>query len=354
MQLRKRVNLLAVLTAVLVTTLPGVLPAQSAAPPFTIGVSNGFVASEWRTQMIDNMKAVDAGFMKAGLTKDLLIQSSNTDVPGQIQQIRNLILSKVNGIIINPNSQSGLNQVIREAVNGGIPVVPVDQEVSAREAVNVTINQKEWAMISARWLATTLKGKGSVVIINGVAGHPANEARYDGVKEVFAKYPGITVVNVSNADWDQVKGQQVMARLIASYPTLDGVWTQDGMAEGALRALLAANLSKLPVLSGEARAGYLRLWAETKKKYSGFHSIGVYNPPGVGVSGLRVLVRLLQGKKLKDGIFSGPFKNTLYVPIPGRVTDDNLTAELKKIEGKPDTYVLDGWITDKQADSFFK
>lgn len=344
---------LAVLIGAVLVSLIAADAARSLAP-LTVGVSNGFVGSEWRTQMIDNMKAINAGLMTSGLTKELLIQSANADVPGQIQQIRNLILRKVNGIIINPNSQSGLNQVIKEAVTSGIAVVPVDQEVSAPEAVNVTINQKEWARISARWLAGQLKGKGNVVIINGIAGHPANEARYDGVKEVFAKYPGIKVLNVSNADWDQVKGQQVMARLIASYPNIDGVWTQDGMAEGALRALLAANLQKPPILSGEARAGYLRLWAETTKKYPAFRSIGVYNPPGIGVSGLRVLVRLLQGKKLHDGIFTGPFKNTVYAPIPGQVTDQNLAAELKKIEGKPDTYVLDGWITDQQADSYFK
>jgi len=239
-------------------------------------------------------------------------------------------------------------------VRSGVRVIAVDQEVSAPEALNVTIDQKEWAKISMRWLAETLGGKGNIVIINGIAGHPANEARYQGVKEVLAQYPNIKVLNVANADWDQAKGQEVMSRLLASYPQIDGVWSQDGMAEGALRALLAANLPKLPVMAGEARAGYLRLWAEAKKKYPDFKSFGVYNPPGVGASGLKVMIRLLQGKKLKPGILAGPFRNTIYVPIPGQVTDATLEEALRQIQGKPDTYVLDGIISDQQADSYFQ
>lgn len=333
----------------------GVLAQQGGGkPPFSIGVSNGFIGSEWRVQMLDNMRALNEEYKRQGLTRDLIVQSANVDVAGQISQIRNLVLRRVQGIIVNPNSQSGLNGAIRDATRAGIRVVSVDQEVSAPEAINVTIDQKEWAKISMRWLAETLGGKGNIVIINGIAGHPANEARYEGVKEVLAGYPNLRVLNVSNADWDQAKGQEVMSRLIASYPNIDGVWSQDGMAEGALRALLAANLPRLPVMAGEARAGYLRLWAEAKRRYPDFKSFGVCNPPGVGASGLKVMVRFLQGKKLKAGVLQGPFKNTIYVPIPCQVSDANLEQNLRQIQGRPDTYVLDGIISDQQADSYFQ
>lgn len=349
-----RFGLLSLVAVTLGLALMGAWAQRAIRPPFTIGVSNGFVGSEWRVQMLDNMRTLNEVYKRQGLTRDLVIQSANVDVSGQINQIRNLVLRQVNGIILNPNSQSGLNGAIRDAVRRGVRVISVDQEVSAPEAINVTIDQKEWAKISMRWLAETLGGKGNIVIINGIAGHPANEARYQGVKEVLAEYPDIKVLNVVNADWDQVKGQEAMSRLIASYPEIDGVWSQDGMAEGALRALLAANLAKLPIVSGEARAGYLRLWAEAKKRYPDFRSFGVYNPPGVGASGLKVMVRLLQGKTLKPGLLKGPFRNTIYVPIPGQVTDNNLYQVLEQIKGKPDTYVLDGIISDKEADSHFQ
>ncbi|RME77247.1 MAG: hypothetical protein D6784_03935, partial [Chloroflexi bacterium] len=188
--------------------------AETGGAPFTIGVSNGFVGSEWRTQMIQNMQEVNAEYMAQGLTNELIIESADVDVQGQVQQIQNLINRGVDAIIINPNDQNALNPVIEEAVDAGILVIAVDQEVSSPKAINVVTNQKEWAKISARWLAEKLGGKGDVVLIEGFVGHPANEARMEGVAEVFAEYPGINVVGRDTGKWDQATGQQVMSNFL--------------------------------------------------------------------------------------------------------------------------------------------
>lgn len=322
--------------------------------PFTIGISNGFVGSEWRTQMLKDLQDANAEYVKAGLTKELVVESADVDVQGQTQQIRNLINKGVNAIIINPNSQTALNSVIKEAKDAGIVVIAVDQEISAPEAINVVIDQTEWARMSAKWLADQLGGKGNVVVINGIAGHPANEARYNGVKEVFAQYPDIKVLNEVNANWDQATGQQKMADVLASQPNIDGVWSQDGMAQGALQALVAANPDKYPVMAGEARAGYMQLWDQVLKTKPDFKSYGVVNPPGVGASGLHVAVQLLQGKQFKDGTLKGPYNNSLYVPIPGTVTSETFSAEFAKIKDQPASYVLDGMISQSDAAAYFK
>jgi ribose transport system substrate-binding protein len=330
-------------------------PATGGAqPPFTIGISNGFVGSEWRTQMIQNLQDVNAELMAAGLTNELVIESADVDVPGQIQQIRNLINRGVNAIIINPNDIQALNPVIKEASDAGILVLSVDQEITAPEAINVVIDQTEWARMSARWLADELGGEGDVVIINGIAGHPANEARYSGVQEVFAEYPGINVLNVVNANWDQATGQQRMADLLASQPNIDGVWTQDGMASGALRAVQAANPADWPVMVGEARVEYLRLWQEVKETRPDFTSYGVVNPPGVAATALRIAVELLQGRELQDGTLAGANGNSIYVPIPGTVSEENFEAELAQYQDAAESYTLDGIMTESEVDALFQ
>lgn len=336
------------------STAAGATGGNVAGAPFTIGISNGFVGSEWRTQMIAELQAANETYKAAGLTNDLVIESADTDVQGQTQQIRNLINRGVNAIIINPNSPDGLNPVIKEAKEAGIIVIAVDQEISAPEAINVVIDQTEWARMSATWLAEQLGGKGNVVVINGIAGHPANEARYNGVKEVFAANPDIKVLNVVNANWDQATGQQKMADLLASQPDINGVWTQDGMALGVLQALNTANPSTWPVVVGEARAGYMKLWNTIKEKQPSFNSYGVVNPPAIGVSGMRVALQLLQGKQFKDDALKGATKNSLYVPIPGTVSNTNFDAEYARIKDKTDGYVLDGSISDAEAAAFFK
>jgi ribose transport system substrate-binding protein len=325
-------------------------PAEEAAGgPFTVGVSNGFVGSEWRTQMIQNMQDVNAEFIAEGLTNELVIESADTDVQGQIQQIQNLINRGVDAIIINPNDQNALNSVIEEAVDAGIVVVAVDQEVSAEGAVNVVINQKEWAKISAQWLAEQLGGQGDIVLIEGFVGHPANEARMEGVEEVLAEYPDINVVGRDTGMWDQATGQQVMSDFLASLPNIDGVWTQDGMAEGALRAIQTADPDEWPLNSGEARAGYLQLWNQIREERPDFTTIGVVNPPGQGADGLRVAVEILQGREIADGVLRGTFGNTIYVPIPGVVTEENFDEVYAEYADVPASYTLDGIISQEQA-----
>lgn len=323
--------------------------------PFTIGVSNGFVGSEWRTQMIQNMEELNADYMEQGLTAELVIESADVDVQGQIQQIQNLINRGVDAIIINPNDQSALNPIIEEAAEQGIVVIAVDQEISAPDALNVVIDQTEWARISARWLADKLGGEGDVVLIEGFVGHPANEARMDGVEEVFAEYPGLNVVGRETGSWDQATGQQVMSDFLASLPNIDGVWTQDGMALGALQAIVTANPAEWPVVVGEARAGYMQLWKEVvDNQQADFESIGVYNPPGVGASGMRVALEILQGGTVDEAQLAGPFGNSLYVPIPGQVTAENFDSEYEKVAEQPTSYVLDGFITQEEAASFME
>src|SRR5690606_7013327 len=91
--------------------------------PYVIGVSNGFVGSEWRTQMIQNMEELAQEFTDAGIPVELVIESADVDVQGQIQQMQNLINRGVDAIIVNPNDIAALNSALEEAADEGIVVI---------------------------------------------------------------------------------------------------------------------------------------------------------------------------------------------------------------------------------------
>ncbi len=286
------------------------------------------------------------------MTTELVIESADVDVQGQTQQLQNLINRGVDAIIVNPNDQAALNPIFEEAAAQGIVIIAIDQEVTSPDVTNVVIDQKEWARISARWLAEELGGEGDVVLIEGFVGHPANEARMEGVEEVFAEYPGINVVGRESGQWDQATGQQVMSDFLASVPNIDGVWTQDGMALGVLQALVTANPDEWPIVAGEARAGYMHLWNEVRQSNPEFTSIGVVNPPGSASDGLRVAVEILQGNPVDESQLGGPFDNSLYLPTPETVTEENFEAEYAEIADAPDSFVLDSFITQEEAAAF--
>lgn len=330
--------------------------AAPAAGPFTVGLSNSFVSSEWRTQMISDLQEVNAEYKDAGLANDLVIESADTDAQGQIQQIQNLVNKGVNGIILNPGDVTALNTTLAEVVAEGVPVIAIDQEICADGVINVVIDQKEWAKTSMQWLADELGGKGDIVLIEGFVGHPANEARMAGVQEILDQYPDIKVVGRDTGKWDQATGQQVMSNFLASLPNIDGVWTQDGMATGVLTAVQTANPAKWPIIVGEQRASYLQMWNEVLKTRPDFKSIGVVNPPGVATSGLRVMMELLQGGVIDTAKLAGPCEkpNTLYVPIPGVATADNFAEAYAFVKDLPASYTGDGMITAEEAKAFFK
>jgi ribose transport system substrate-binding protein len=331
----------------------GGITSSHAAEPFTIGVSNGALASSFRTQMIDDLNETNKEYESAGITKGLVVLSADVPVQGQIQQIRNLIARKVNGIIIDPNSATALNPVLREAVEAGIIVVSVDQDVAEPSVINVLTDHADWAREHARWFVDNLKKGETIITVNGTAGSPANETRTDAANALFTD-AGIKLLSNVNADWDQAKAQQLVSNVLAAYPQVDAVYSQDGMAQGVLRAVLAANREKLPLVGGEARMGYLRLWNETRKTHPGFISQGVVNSPGIGASGLRVLVDLLQGKKLKSGVLGGASKNSLLLPVPGVVDKDNVDSYLAKFAKESDAFAIDGVLSEDQLRGFFQ
>ena len=328
--------------------LTALLAAPALAEDYTIGLSNGWVGSEWRTQMIEEAQAAAAAWADQGVNIELVISSADMDVQGQINVVRNMINQGVDAIIINPNSPTAFDPIIAQAAGQGILVIATDAEVSSPDAYYVGIDQKGWAMQSAKWLAETLGGEGKVVAINGVAGHPANQMRVEGYQEVFKEYPGIEVVNEANANWDQAQGQQTMQTLLASNPDLDGVWVQDGMAAGAWRAIEAAGRDDIAA-TGEIRKDFLDTWEE-----KGYTTAASVNPPGVMASALNAAVLMLQGNEIDASKISGVYGNALYIPIPF-ISGENVEAARASAEGKPDYYSVTETVSvDDLKSAFFK
>ncbi len=316
--------------------------------PLVVGMSNGYIGNGWRTQMTEAIEKLAAEYKDKGLIEKIIVQHAGTDVNNQISQIRNMINAKVDLLLIDPNSETALNPVIEEAHKKGITVIAFDQPVTSPHAINIVINQKEFGKNLAEWFVHELGGKGDIVIVSGLAGHPANVNRLEGMKEVLAKNPDIKVLTEVNGNWDEANAQQVTSNLIASYPNIDGVLTQDGMALGVVNAFEAAN-KELPVITGENMVGFLKKWKQLKDD-KGFSTYGQNNPPGIGATALGIGVRILQGKKNNLPMQN----NTYYYPIGTHIKNDNLEAELGKLTEKPDTYTLDEWLSEEQLNAFFE
>lgn len=328
-------------------------------PPYVVGVSNGLITHSWRTQAITDLNSEVQLYRGMGLISKLIVQHAGFEVELQISQIRNLINSKADIILINPNSQSALNPVIEEANAKGILVIVYDQRTTTTDAIQVFPNNYDWMADQTDYVIKRMGGKGSLYYLSGYDGSPANTDRDKAFYDTAKKYPGIKVLGKANGNWDPTTSQQVMATVLAAVPKMDGLVTQDGESLGAIRAFESAKRN-LPIMNGEGRVPFLEYWL--KNKPNGFKSMAVENGPGYTINlALGIGVRLLQGKQIMPGYFKPDAQmkvtsNTMFeVPLKNFITDENVQQVYDNhMEIRGITEYIDNWYSQEQINKLFK
>jgi len=315
-----------------------------------VGLSNGPFTHSWRVQMIESLQTQIEIYKDKGWVSKFIVQNAGSDVNTQIAQIRNMIASKVDLLLINPNSATALNPVIKEAQKAGVIVIEYDQPIENPTALNVYMNQEYWMGPVTEWLCKKLNGKGNIVYISGIADQPGNIARDKAAADVLAKYPDIKLLATANGNWDQAAAQQVMTDLLGSFSNIDGVLTQDGMTLGIIRAFQAAGVD-LPPVSGETQVAFIKEWKKLKDE-SGFQTFGVENSPGAVCTSLGIGVRICQGKKLKAASLVSA--NTIWTKPILFVDNNNIDKIFDQYKDWADSYYVNAWYTEKQIDALFQ
>ncbi len=363
-----RLGVLAAVFAVAATVAQAadVKPEELAArhkAPFTVGVSNGYLGNTWRAQFVEDLQSVANDLKAAGDFKRIDIVNSTSGTAGQIAQINSLINGGVSALVINPVSGEALKPVITRAISAGILVVIADDPLEHPGVVNVVLDQGQFARAPAQWMVDTLKGKGNIVSIDGLAGNTANDWRIRARNEVLQQHPDIKQLSATPAGWDPAKAREVMTSQLSAHPDIDGVLIQDVMAEGVVRAYESAG-KPLPPMSGDYLHSFLKIWKEKK-----INAFALANPPGIGADALRVAAALLRGHKLKSGALGpNPFDpklvNTIIIPEPIAISLEgdktkpwcteateciSVDEALTRLKGKPDSASLDSFMTDAQT-----
>ncbi|MCL1928529.1 MAG: substrate-binding domain-containing protein [Treponema sp.] len=319
-----------------------------------VGLSNTFMYP-WRAQMIEDITRLFEYYKGKGwVTGNLIVQHAGFDLNAQIAQIRNMVNDGVNVLLINPMSADSLNEVVEEAVAKGVTVVAFDQEISARGVFNVAADHYAWGSRYAEWLANAVGREGEVVYIEGIPGHPANDARVRGWLDVLAKYPNIKIVGNAVGNWDYPGAQMAASQLLATNPNLKGILSMDGMGLGLFNALRSARKLDRVITTSETPVEVLKAWYEIREEYPNFKSFGVTNPPGIGATALGFGVRLAQGKTFKGELVNG---NTYHYAIVKQVDENNFDDFYKQYvvtEGRLDPYIPDEWLSEEQLDALFE
>jgi len=263
--------------------------------PYTIGISNGYYGNTARVQLQAEAKALAAQPKYKKLVKKLVINNAGTSVPAQISAVNQMIAQKVDAIILDSNSVTGLNPAIAAAKKAGIPVIAANDKVSSPLAYQVETVGAKFGATMMEAFAKTLGGKGNIVILRGLPGNAVDAAEAAGFHSVLKKYPNIKVLKETYGQWADGPAQKVMADLLAQYDDIDGVFTEGGMQQGVVRAFLAAHRDLVPV-SGTDENGFACQVKQYNKQ--GLKGVQVSTALWAYAVALKQAVDILEGKKV--------------------------------------------------------
>jgi ribose transport system substrate-binding protein len=172
----------------------------------------------------------------------------NADQLRQKEILESFITQRVDGIAISCLNGDFLTDTINRAVDAGIPVVTWDADApKSKRMAFYGVDDLAAGRILAEQTVTLLGGKGKVAIITS-AGAVNLERRLQGVREVLAKHPEITIAETYDIKEDPVRCAEIIASGTNRYPDL-GAWISVGGWPVFTRNALAAVPAGTKVIS---------------------------------------------------------------------------------------------------------
>jgi ABC-type sugar transport system substrate-binding protein len=266
--------------------------------PWKIGHLGNFVGNDWHVIQLEQFAKTADALTQAGIIDQFSEVHADNDVATQIQQFRSLIQQGFDAVVLEPVSATGLNAVIDEAKDAGMVVVTQDSPAETLNAVNVGGNPVLYGAEKARLLIEAMGPAGTVVMISGIAGNPANAFFDQGAMAVFNSCPDIHV-DVIYGEWDNATAKAQVLQYLSTHPQqVDGVWESSGMAIAAIQAFQQAGRPVPVVINGNPDINYLAYWRDNRA--NGFKGGAAALPSASGAdAAMRVAVKILEGQGVK-------------------------------------------------------
>lgn len=272
------------------TTQPSISPSASAAT-YRIGVSNTVVDDGWRVQMMCSIKAEARA---SGAVERLTLADRETNAEGQAADIRNLVATGVDAVVLHPAGGDVVADAVAEAVEAGVVVVSVGRPIDVEGVYSIGTDQEAYGYLGATWLFEQLEGKGKVVIMRGIEDDPIDTERNAGVQRALAEFPDIEVVFETQTDWDPTTAVAQINAFLATDKAYDGIWTS-GTDSVVVDALKTAEADLVPIVGADRGSFVSQLLEE-----DGLVGAAVTDTGAVGGAGMALALQVLAGEPPAD------------------------------------------------------
>ncbi len=221
---------------------------------YRVGFSQCGDADNWRKAMLSEMKTE----LVFHPDVELIYKQANDSSTLQIEQVRELLDSRIDLLIISPNEAKPLTPVVEEAFQRNIPVIVVDRKTASDKYTNyIGADNYEIGNNAGLYAASLLKDSGNIIEITGLpASSPAIE-REKGFSDAIKNYPHIRVIQRVNGDWVKPRAKEALEKTATRLSHTDLIFAHnDVMGQGAYEVLKTMGLhDKIKIIGVDALHG---------------------------------------------------------------------------------------------------
>ncbi len=342
--------------------------AENANKGFRVALSTAVWGNTWAAAYVKDFEEAAEAYKTAGVISEYQVVTSPSDLTKQINDCTALINKGIDALMIWPVSAEGIRPIVDLAKEKGVLVMICNDPAAFEGTYGVFSNNEAFMSTITNWFVNQLGGKGDIIQIAGIFGHPANEPRQAVVDQILSGYPDIKTLAIGEGKYSTTDTQAAMSVYLSTYPKIDGVLTQDVMSVGILNAYKNAGITPT-LVTGDYTKEFLDMWAAMPE----LNSITVTVSPGIIKDALGMTLDLLQGKTFKE-LQPNPADPTLVnciirdpAYVVTREGDQNapwmeglkgskaitLDQAVTLVKDMQNTDCLDGWLSQEEIDAYF-
>ncbi|WLH25900.1 sugar ABC transporter substrate-binding protein [Pseudomonas sp. FP215] len=284
--------------------------ADDAAAKPKVGLVMKSLANEFFVTMQDGAKqyqkdhAADFDMITNGIKNE-------TDTAAQIDIVNQMILSKVNAIVIAPADSKALVTVLKKASDAGIKVVNIDNrldpDVLKSKKLDIPFvgpDNRKGSKLVGDYLAKQLAAGDKVGIIEGVPTTTNAQQRTAGFKDAMDA-AGMKIVSTQSGNWEIDQGNKIAAAMLSETPDIKALLAgNDNMALGAVSAVRAAGKAGKVLVVGYDNIDAIKPMLKDGRVLATADQAAAQQ----AVFGIQNALKLVKGEKVdaKDGVIETP------------------------------------------------
>ncbi len=209
---------------------------------YTIGFAQCTNGDDWRKAMLEGMEKELSFYPEV----KLVMKDARDNSQLQVKQIRELVASDIDLLIVSPNEAQPITPVVEEAFNQGIPVIIVDRRTNSKlYTAYVGGDNLQIGQTAGQYVGELLQKRGKVLEITGTPSASAASERHQAFASALQKYPQVQLLDGLNGDWERPYVMKRLPDVLRKNPDVSLIFAQnDRMALGAYQVCKELGLER--------------------------------------------------------------------------------------------------------------